>query len=142
MRPSKLILIIGWTIAMNSLDSTIIMVANPNIQVDPGFVPSGSFIPTSTIQWVNVLYSIAFGAFSIPAAKAGDRFGVTNVIRLATLCFVVFSVLCGISHYITYDQTKWTYGGFYILLAARFFQGASGAFCQANTIAASAILVE
>ena len=102
MPPGKVILLVGWALVMSALDNTIVNIANPNILVDPSFVPPGEEIPTSTIQWINDIYSIAFASFAIPAAKVGDRFGQTVVQRYAVVGFVTFSVLCGCSKYIHY----------------------------------------
>lgn len=49
MKPTKVIMIVGWGLVMAALDGTIVNIANPNIQVEPNFVPPGEQIPTSTI---------------------------------------------------------------------------------------------
>ena len=49
IKPLKLILIIGWALAMAGLDVTIVGVASPNIMMDSNFVPLGSMIPQATV---------------------------------------------------------------------------------------------
>ncbi|CAL5994406.1 Multidrug_MFS transporter [Hexamita inflata] len=141
MSPGKLILIVGWSLGMSSLDSTIVNIANPNIQRDHNFVPEGEIIPTKLIQWINDLYSISFAAMAIPAAKISDRIGVTIANRIGVVGFVIFSALCGASRFISYKNT-WQYGGFYVLLVARLFQGVFGAVNMATTMTLCGILVE
>ena len=67
------------------------------------------------------MYSISFASFAIPAAKIGDRYGVTLVNRYGIVGFVIFSIMCGCSKYIKYTMTPWPYGGFFVLVASRFF---------------------
>ncbi|CAL6044139.1 Multidrug_MFS transporter [Hexamita inflata] len=141
MSPTKLIWLVGWSLCMSSLDSTIVNIANPNIQRDSNFVPKGQMIPTNLIQWINDLYSISFAAFAIPAAKISDRIGVTLANRIGVVGFVIFSTLCGASRFISYKNT-WQYGGFYVLLAARLMQGVFGAVNMATTMTLCGILVE
>ncbi|CAL5990735.1 Multidrug_MFS transporter [Hexamita inflata] len=141
MSPTKLIWLVGWSLCMSSLDSTIVNIANPNIQRDSNFVPKGEMIPTNLIQWINDLYSISFAAFAIPAAKISDRIGVTLANRIGVVGFVIFSPLCGASRFISYKNT-WQYGGFYVLLAARLMQGVFGAVNMATTMTLCGILVE
>ncbi|CAL6107547.1 Multidrug_MFS transporter [Hexamita inflata] len=141
MTPTKLIMLVGWSLCMSSLDNTIVNLANPNIQVEPNFVPKGEKIPLSMIQWINDLYSIAFAAFAIPAAKIGDRIGVTTANRVGVIGFVLCSVMCGASRFISY-KISWKYGGFYVLLVSRLFQGVFAAFNMATTTSLCGILVE
>lgn len=35
--------------------------------------------------------------------------------------FTIFSILCGVSKFIPASITPWPYGGFYVLIVARFF---------------------
>lgn len=131
---------------MSALDNTIINIANPNIQKEVNFVGKSEdgekLIPESTIQWINDLYSIAFASFGIPAAKIGDRYGITTVNKFGVAGFILFSALCGASKYITKDMTPWPYGGFYVLLFARLMQGVFAAFLMSNSISLCGILVE
>lgn len=141
LKPWKLILLIGWSLMMASLDASIINICNPLIQHEKHFVGDQGEIPMSTLQWVNDIYSIAFSAFAIPASKIGDRFGVTVVHRIGVFGFVIFSALCGLSRYIDASTTPWEYGGFYVLIVARFFQGIFAAFNLANTMSLCGTLV-
>lgn len=93
-------------------------------------------------MWVNDLYSVSFAAFAIPAAKIGDRYGVTFVYKIGIVGFVLMSFMCGCSKYITYQMTPWAYGGLWVLLVSRCIQGIFAAFLMATTMAMSALLVE
>jgi len=141
LKPWRLILLIGWSLMMASLDASIINICNPLIQHEKHFVGEHGEIPMSTLQWINDIYSIAFAAFAIPASKIGDRFGVTLVHRIGVFGFVIFSALCGVSRYIDAKDTPWEYGGFYVLVVSRFFQGIFAAFNLANTMSLCGTLV-
>src|SRR6476469_6023859 len=54
------------------LDTTIVNVALPAIQVDLGFSPSA-------LTWVVNAYLIAFGAFLLPAGRLSDLLGSRRV---------------------------------------------------------------
>lgn len=143
LKPAKLILLVGWSLAMSSLDMTIVNICNPLIMHEKNFVGEhGTEIPMSTIQWINDIYSVAFASFAIPASKIGDRYGVTVVHRWGVSGFVLFSTLCGLSRHITANVTPWPYGGFYVLIGARLFQGITAAFLMANSMSLCGILVE
>lgn len=71
----------------------------------------------------------------------GDRFGITYVQRAGVIGFTFCSLLCAISKFISYKITPWKYGGFYVLVVARFFQGIFGALNNANCMALCGTLV-
>ncbi|TNJ26660.1 Multidrug MFS transporter [Giardia muris] len=142
LTPVRMILLVGWSLAMSALDMTIVNICNPLIMKEPNFVPQGEEIPESTIQWINDVYSIAFASFAIPAAKLGDRYGVTVVHRWGVAGFVLFSTLCGLARHIPASSVPWAYGGFYILVGSRFFQGLTAAFLMSNSMSLCSILVE
>lgn len=64
---------------------------------------------------------MTFAAFSILASKIGDRYGLTHVFWAAMIAFTIFSILCGVSKFIPASICPWPYGGFYVLIVARFF---------------------
>ena len=100
-----------------SLSSSFL--ANDAIMCEPNFVPFGERIPQALEMWNNNLYSIVFGALSVPAAKLGERFGLIKMNRIGISGFTLMSVLCGLSRMISYQKTGIKYGGFYFLLAFR-----------------------
>ena len=62
--------------------------------------------------------------------------------RCGVFAFTLFSILCGVSKFISYKSTPWEYGGFMVLIFARFLQGIAGSFNMSNSMSLSAILVE
>lgn len=142
LTPVKLILLVGWSLAMSSLDMSIVNICLPLIMHERNFVHNNQEISMSTLQWVSDIYSIAFAAFAIPASKIGDRFGVTVVHRWGVGGFVIMSALCGLSRYIKWSMVTFPYGGFYVLVGFRFLQGIFAAFLMANTMSLCGTLVE
>src|SRR5689334_19912283 len=94
------------------LDVTIVNVALPSIQDDLGFSPSG-------LAWVVNAYLIAFGGLLLLAGRIGDLLGRRRVFLTGLAVFTLASVLCGAA------RTPW------LLVAARFVQGAGGALTSA-----------
>ncbi len=70
------------------LDSTIVNVAIPSIQVDLG----ASY---GAIGWVVSGYALAYGLLLIPAGRLGDRFGRKRLFLIGLLGFTMTSALCG-----------------------------------------------
>jgi EmrB/QacA subfamily drug resistance transporter len=70
------------------LDSTIVNVAIPPIQVDL----SASY---GSVEWVVSGYALAYGLLLIPAGRLGDRFGYRPLFLIGILGFTASSVLCG-----------------------------------------------
>jgi EmrB/QacA subfamily drug resistance transporter len=70
------------------LDSTIVNVAIPSIQVDLGASYGG-------IEWVISGYALAYGLLLIPAGRLGDRFGYRGMFLFGLAGFIVTSALCG-----------------------------------------------
>ena len=94
------------------LDVTVVNVALPSIQDDLGFSASG-------LAWVVNAYLIAFGGLLLLAGRIGDLFGRRRVFLGGLAVFTAASVLCGLA------QSPW------LLVAARFVQGAGGALTSA-----------
>jgi EmrB/QacA subfamily drug resistance transporter len=94
------------------LDMTIVNVALPSIQDDLGFTSSG-------LAWVVNAYLIAFGGLLLLAGRIGDLLGRRRVFLGGLAVFTAASVLCGLA------QSPW------LLVAARFVQGAGGALTSA-----------
>ncbi len=70
------------------LDSTIVNVAIPSIQIDLG----ASF---GAIEWVVSGYALAYGLMLIPAGRLADRFGHKRLFLIGLVGFTATSVLCG-----------------------------------------------
>src|SRR6476661_4400656 len=98
------------------LDTTIVNVALPAIQVDLGFSPSA-------LTWVVNAYLIAFGAFLLPAGRLSDLLGSRRVFLTGLVVFTAASILCGLA----------TSPG--ELIAFRFAQGFGGALTAAVVLA-------
>jgi len=94
------------------LDVTIVNVALPSIQADLRFSQAG-------LAWVVNAYLIAFGGLLLLAGRLGDLAGRRNVFLAGLGVFTVASLLCGLA------QAQW------MLIGARFLQGAGGAFTSA-----------
>src|SRR5215470_2702078 len=107
---SLLILCTGFLLIV--VDMTIVNVALPSIQRNLGFSPSG-------LAWVVNAYLIAFGGLLLLAGRIGDLVGRRSVFLAGLAVFVAASLVCGAAQ----SQA--------MLVAARFVQGAGGAFTSA-----------
>jgi EmrB/QacA subfamily drug resistance transporter len=94
------------------LDATVVNVALPSIQEDLGFTQS-------SLAWVVNAYLIAFGGLLLLAGRIGDLIGRRTVFLVGLGVFTLASLLCGVAQ----SQE--------MLVAARFLQGAGGAFTSA-----------
>jgi EmrB/QacA subfamily drug resistance transporter len=70
------------------LDSTIVNVAIPSIQIDLG----ASY---AAIEWVISGYALAYGLLLIPAGSLADRYGHKRLFLIGLIGFTVTSALCG-----------------------------------------------
>ncbi|MFI7546223.1 MFS transporter [Actinoplanes sp. NPDC049599] len=94
------------------LDSTIVAVAVPAIQLDLGFSPAG-------VAWVVNGYLIGFAGFLLLAGRLGDLLGARRVFLAGLVVFTAASLLCGLA-----DTAV-------LLVAGRFVQGVGGALAAA-----------
>jgi EmrB/QacA subfamily drug resistance transporter len=94
------------------LDSTIVAVAVPAIQVDLGFSPAG-------VAWVVNGYLIGFAGLLLLAGRLGDLVGARRVFLVGLVVFTGASLLCGLA------------GTAPLLVAGRFVQGVGGALASA-----------
>jgi EmrB/QacA subfamily drug resistance transporter len=99
-------------VLMIVLDATVVNVALPSIQEDLGFTQS-------SLAWVVNAYLIAFGGLLLLAGRIGDLVGRRTVFLAGLGVFTLASLLCGAAQ----SQE--------MLVAARFLQGAGGAFTSA-----------
>ena len=98
------------------LDFFIVNVALPSIAVD-------LHASASALIWVVAGYGLSFAALLILAGRAGDRFGRRRVYLAGLVVFTLASAACGVA------PTTET------LIAARFVQGAAGAFVMPQILA-------
>jgi EmrB/QacA subfamily drug resistance transporter len=99
-------------VLMIVLDVTVVNVALPSIQDDLGF-------SQTSLAWVVNAYLIAFGGLLLLGGRLGDLIGHRRIFLIGLIVFTAASLLCAVS------QTQG------MLIAARFIQGAGGAFASA-----------
>jgi EmrB/QacA subfamily drug resistance transporter len=99
-------------VLMIVLDATVVNVALPSIQDDLGF-------SQTSLAWVVNAYLIAFGGLLLLGGRVGDLIGHRRIFLIGLTVFTSASLLCALS------QTQG------MLIAARFVQGAGGAFASA-----------
>ncbi|MBV9604944.1 MAG: MFS transporter [Solirubrobacterales bacterium] len=102
------LLVVCSGMLMIVLDATIVTVALPLIQRELHF-------SQANLAWVTNAYLITFGGLLMLAGRLGDLLGPKRVFVSGLCLFTAASALCGIAS----DQ--------YMLIAARFVQGAGGA---------------
>ena len=99
------------------LDLSIVNVALPAIQASLGF-------SSIDLQWVVDAYAIVFAGFLMVGGRATDRFGQRRALVVALTSFSIASLIGGLAP----TQN--------VLIAARAFQGLSGALMAAASLAA------
>jgi len=97
------------------LDGSIVTIAMPAIQRDLHFSPSG-------LTWTVNAYMIAFGGLLLLAGRLGDLVGRKRMFVAGMALFTVMSLLCGLA------TEPW------MLITARFLQGAGGAMASAVSL--------
>jgi EmrB/QacA subfamily drug resistance transporter len=102
-------------VLMIVLDATIVNVALPSIQEDLDF-------SQANLAWVVNAYLIAFGGLLLLAGRIGDLIGHRRIFLIGLAVFTAASLLCAVAQ----SQE--------VLIAARFVQGAGGAFASAVTL--------
>ena len=111
-RPGAALAVLCAMSLMIVLDSTIVAVAVPAIQLDLGFSPTG-------VAWVVNGYLIGFAGFLLLAGRLGDLLGARRVFLAGLGVFTAASLLCGLA------------GTSELLVAGRFVQGVGGALASA-----------
>lgn len=104
---------IGFFMIM--LDTTIIAVAQPNIQ-------AGLQATLNSVIWANSAYLLAYAVPMLLAGRLGDRFGPRNIYIIGVIVFTIASVFCGVSNTIT------------LLILARGLQGIGAALMGPQTL--------
>jgi EmrB/QacA subfamily drug resistance transporter len=102
-------------VLMIVLDATIVNVALPSIKEDLGF-------SQANLAWIVNAYLIAFGGLLLLAGRIGDLIGHRRIFLIGLAVFTAASLLCALAQ----SQE--------VLIAARFIQGAGGAFASAVTL--------
>jgi EmrB/QacA subfamily drug resistance transporter len=118
-RPSRLtatLAVIALGYLMIVLDTTIVNVALPSIQIDLRFSRAG-------LAWVFNAYLLTFGGLLLLAGRAGDVFGRRRVFLSGVSLFTIASMLGGLAP--SAD----------LLIVMRVFQGAGAAMIAPNTMA-------
>jgi EmrB/QacA subfamily drug resistance transporter len=110
------LLVIATAQLMVVLDSTIVNVALPHIQLAFGFSGSG-------LEWVVNAYAVTFGGLLLLGGRAGDILGRRRVFVLGLLLFSAASLLGG------FATSQWW------LLTARAVQGVGGAVIAPTALA-------
>ena len=77
-----------FTVAMMSIDQTIVSIAAPTIQRDLGLTSTG-------LQWVINGYLLALAALFALGGKLSDVLGHRRMVIIGTVGFAAASVLCG-----------------------------------------------
>jgi DHA2 family methylenomycin A resistance protein-like MFS transporter len=72
------------------MDATIVNVALPSIS-------HSLHANVSWLQWIVAGYTLSFACFLITAGHLGDQFGEKKIFLSGVLCFVLFSLLCGLA---------------------------------------------
>ena len=101
------------------IDTTIINVALPSIQVDLAFTES-------SLVWVVNAYMVTYGGFLLLGGRLGDLYGNRRWFLLGTALFTVASLVCALAN------SQW------LLVTARAVQGLGGA--AVSAIALSLIM--
>jgi EmrB/QacA subfamily drug resistance transporter len=102
-------------VLMIVLDATIVNVALPSIKEDLNF-------SQANLAWVVNAYLIGFGGLLLLAGRIGDLIGHRRIFLIGLAVFTAASLLCAVA------QSQG------VLIAARFVQGAGGAFASAVTL--------
>jgi len=81
-------LVIGFFMIM--IDTTIVIVANPSMQV-------GLQTDTTSIIWVTSAYLLTYSVPLLVTGRLGDRFGPRNLFVLGLAVFSIASLFCGLA---------------------------------------------
>ncbi len=108
---------------MNLLDVTIVNLALPVIQSELRATPT-------QLEWVLVIYVLAFGAGLLPFGRFGDAFGRMKLFCWGIIFFITSSITCGFAQNIE------------TLIAARGFQGVAAAMMVPQVLAIVHVLFE
>lgn len=122
--PWLVLVVLCLSVFMLLLDTTIVNVAQREIQIGLGADLSG-------IQWVLDSYILAFAVLLLSFGRLGDIFGRKRLFVLGMGIFTVASALCGASGWLG-DQLG--ISGVNALIFARVLQGVGGAFMMPQSL--------
>ncbi|MFI7121205.1 MFS transporter [Amycolatopsis sp. NPDC049868] len=77
-------------VAMDILDTTIVIIALPDMEKDLG---TGS----AALQWITASYTLTFALTLITAGRVGDRFGRRKATRIGITGFIIASAICALA---------------------------------------------
>jgi EmrB/QacA subfamily drug resistance transporter len=109
------VVILGLTLAIIVLDTTVVTVALPSIQ--------RSFaVNVVGLEWISATYALVFGAFILIWGRLGDQFGRRRIFEAGVVTFVAGSILTGVSPNLS------------IMLVGRIIQGFGAAMASPSTL--------
>src|SRR5581483_3157508 len=100
---------------MTVLDVSIVNVALPSIE-------RSLKVTDTTVQWVLIAYTIAFGGFLLLGGRAADLLGRRRIFMVGMALFAAASLVCGLA------------GSIGVLIAARAVQGIGAAIVSPATL--------
>jgi EmrB/QacA subfamily drug resistance transporter len=119
LNPWRTLVAMTGSLSMMMLDTTVVGVALPTIQVD-------LHMSSAMAGWLVTSFVLTLACLLAIGGRVGDRFGRLHVYRWAVLAFALASLWCGVS------TSAWS------MLVGRIVQGASAACMQP---AATAIVI-
>jgi EmrB/QacA subfamily drug resistance transporter len=109
------VVILGLSLAIIVLDTTIVNVGLPSIQRDFAVSVVG-------LEWISATYALVFGAFILIWGRLGDQFGRRKVFGAGIATFMAGSLLTGASPNIM------------VMLIGRIIQGLGAAMASPSTL--------
>ncbi len=115
LRQLVVLVILGLSLALIVIDSTIVNIAIPSIQKTFAVSVKG-------LEWISAIYAIFFGSFILTWGKFGDEFGRRRIFMSGVVTFIIGSTLTGISNDLT------------TMLVGRAVQGFGAAMASPSTL--------
>src|SRR5437867_1657534 len=109
------LIILGLSLALIVIDSTIVNIAIPSIQ-------KTFTVSVKDLEWISAIYALFFGSFILTWGKLGDEFGRRRIFMSGVLTFIIGSTLTGISNDLT------------TMLVGRAIQGFGAAMASPSTL--------
>ena len=85
------LIILGLSLALIVIDSTIVNIAIPSIQ-------KTFAVSVKDLEWISAIYALFFGSFILTWGKLGDEFGRRRIFMSGILTFIIGSTLTGVSN--------------------------------------------
>ena len=115
LRSWMTVIILGLSLAIIVLDTTIVNVALPSIQRDFA-------VSVVDLEWISATYSLVFGAFILIWGRLGDQFGRKRIFAAGVITFMAGSLLTGVSANLS------------LMLVGRIVQGFGAAMSAPSTL--------